>query len=52
MVSHLCQTAEVSRSGYYNYFSSNSQDYRSLRDKEDEGNSRTYGFDQYSRKKL
>lgn len=36
MVSHLCQIAEVSRSGYYNYFSSKSQDHRSVRDKEDE----------------
>lgn len=36
MVSHLCQIVKVSRSGYYNYFSSKSQDYRSIRDKEDE----------------
>ena len=36
MVSHLCQIVKVSRSGYYNYFSSKSQDYRSVRDKEDE----------------
>lgn len=36
MVSHLCQIAEVSRSGYYNYFSSKSQEHRSVRDKEDE----------------
>lgn len=36
MVSYLCQIAEVSRSGYYNYFSSKSQDYRAVRDKEDE----------------
>lgn len=38
MISHLCQIAEVSRSGYYNYFSSKSQDHRFLRD---EGNART-----------
>lgn len=36
MVSHLCQIAEVSRSGYYNYFSYKSQYHRSVRDKEDE----------------
>jgi putative transposase len=36
MISNLCQTAKVSRSGYYNYFSSKSQDHRSVRDKEDE----------------
>lgn len=36
MVSYLCQMAKVSRSGYYNYFSSKSQNYRSQRDKEDE----------------
>lgn len=36
MVSYLCQIVKVSRSGYYNYFSSKSQDYRSVRDKEDE----------------
>lgn len=36
MVSHLCQIAEVSRSGYYNYFLSKSQEHRSVRDKEDE----------------
>ena len=36
MVSYLCIVAKVSRSGYYNYFSSKSQDYRSLRDKDDE----------------
>ncbi|MTK10794.1 MAG: IS3 family transposase [Clostridiaceae bacterium] len=36
MVSHLCQIAEVSRSGYYNYFSSKSQEQRYLRDKKDE----------------
>ncbi len=36
MVSHLCQIAEVSRSGYYNYFSSKSQEHRLVRDKEDE----------------
>jgi len=36
MVSYLCQIAEVSRAGYYNYFSSQSQDCRLQRDKEDE----------------
>ncbi|WP_157450878.1 IS3 family transposase [Clostridium sp. ATCC 25772] len=36
MISHLCEISEVSRSGYYNYFSCKSQDYRSVRDKKDE----------------
>ncbi|MFA9399427.1 MAG: IS3 family transposase [Clostridiaceae bacterium] len=36
MVGYLCKMAEVSRSGYYNYFSSKSQDYRFQCDKEDE----------------
>jgi len=36
MVSHLCKVAKVSRSGYYNCFSSQSQNYKFQRDKEDE----------------
>jgi len=37
MVSYLCEVAEVSRSGYYNYFSLESQNRRKQKDKEDEG---------------
>lgn len=36
MISHLCKISKVSRSGYYNYFSSKSKDYRSQCDKHDE----------------
>jgi transposase InsO family protein len=36
MVSYLCEVAEVSRSGYYNYFSLQSQDRRKQKEKEDE----------------
>ena len=36
MVSYLCQIAKVSRSGYYNYFASQSQEHRFQRDKKDE----------------
>jgi transposase InsO family protein len=36
MISYLCIIAEVSRSGYYNYFSSKSQQARQKRDVEDE----------------
>ncbi|MCT1392061.1 IS3 family transposase [Peribacillus frigoritolerans] len=36
MVSYLCILAGVSRSGYYNYFSLESQERRKLRDKTDE----------------
>lgn len=36
MVSYLCEVAEVSRSGYYNYFSLDSQNRRKQKDKEDE----------------
>ena len=36
MVSYLCQIAKVSRSGYYNYFASKSQEHRFQRDKKDE----------------
>ena len=36
MVGYLCKIANVSRSGYYNYFASKSQHYRFQRDKEDE----------------
>jgi transposase InsO family protein len=36
MVSYLCDVAEVSRSGYYNYFSLESQERRKQRDKSDE----------------
>lgn len=36
MVSYLCTLAGVSRSGYYNYFSLESQERRKLRDKTDE----------------
>lgn len=36
MIGYLCKTVEVSRSGYYNYFASKSQDFRFQRDKEDE----------------
>lgn len=35
MISYLCEIAEVSRSGYYNYFSSKSQQARQKRDMED-----------------
>jgi putative transposase len=37
MVSYLCDLVEVSRSGYYNYFSSESQKRREQKDKSDEG---------------
>jgi transposase InsO family protein len=36
MVSYLCEIAEVSRSGYYNYFSLRSKEQREKRDAEDE----------------
>lgn len=36
MVSYLCKIAEVSRSGYYNYFSMKSQKQRKRKDEEDE----------------
>ncbi len=36
MVSYLCTLADVSRSGYYNYFSLKSQEHRKQRDKQDE----------------
>ncbi|UFT97866.1 IS3 family transposase [Radiobacillus kanasensis] len=36
MVSHLCEIAGVSRSGYYNYFSLQSREQREKRDAEDE----------------
>ncbi|KKB36016.1 Mobile element protein [Bacillus thermotolerans] len=36
MVSYLCTLAGVSRSGYYNYFSFESQERRKLKDKKDE----------------
>lgn len=36
MVSYLCEVAEVSRSGYYNYFSLRSQERRKQKEKEDE----------------
>jgi putative transposase len=36
MVSYLCEIAEVSRSGYYNYFSLQTKKQREKRDKEDE----------------
>ncbi|WP_241657913.1 IS3 family transposase [Anaerobacillus alkaliphilus] len=36
MVSYLCETAGVSRSGYYNYFTSQSKEHREKRDAEDE----------------
>ena len=36
MVSCLCDVAEVSRSGYYNYFSLESQERRKQKDKSDE----------------
>lgn len=36
MVSYLCEVAEVSRSGYYNYFSLQSQERRKQKEKEDE----------------
>ena len=36
MVSYLCTLAGVSRSGYYNYFSLESQERRKLKDKKDE----------------
>ena len=36
MISYLCKVAIVSRSGYYNYFSSKSQQARKNRDKEDD----------------
>jgi inorganic pyrophosphatase/exopolyphosphatase len=36
MVSYLCTLAGVSRSGYYNYFSFESQERRKLTDKKDE----------------
>lgn len=35
-VSYLCQIAKVSRSGYYNYFSSKSHGHRLINEKEDE----------------
>ncbi|WP_255257324.1 MULTISPECIES: IS3 family transposase [unclassified Bacillus (in: firmicutes)] len=35
MVSYLCKIAEVSRSGYYNYFSMKSQEQRKRKDEED-----------------
>jgi putative transposase len=35
-ISYLCDVAEVSRSGYYNYFSLESQERRKQRDKSDE----------------
>lgn len=36
MVSYLCETAGVSRSGYYNYFSLRSKEQREKRDSKDE----------------
>jgi len=36
MVTHLCEIAGVSRSGYYNYFSEKSKEQRKLKDKKDE----------------
>ena len=36
MISYLCKIAGVSRSGYYNYFSSKSQNQEEQRDKQDE----------------
>ncbi|MCA1030943.1 IS3 family transposase [Bacillus timonensis] len=36
MVSHLCKTAGVSRSGYYNYFSEKAKEVRKLKDNKDE----------------
>ena len=36
MISHLCKLSGVSRSGYYNYFSINSQKTRELNDHQDE----------------
>ena len=36
MISYLCDLASVSRSGYYNYFSTKSKGYRESRDIEDE----------------
>ncbi|WP_242225430.1 IS3 family transposase, partial [Bacillus cereus group sp. BfR-BA-01380] len=36
MVSYLCKIVEVSRSGYYNYFSMKSQEQRKRKDEEDE----------------
>ena len=36
MISYLCKVAEVSRSGYYNYFSLKSQQTRQKRDTEDD----------------
>jgi putative transposase len=36
MVSYLCEVAEVSRSGYYHYFSLESQNRRKQKDKKDE----------------
>ena len=36
MISHLCKTCGVSRSGYYSYFSAQSQKSRELRDNRDE----------------
>lgn len=36
MLSHLCKTAGVSRSGYYNYFSAKSQKVRKQRNTQDE----------------
>lgn len=36
MVGYLCEIANVSRSGYYNYFASKSQHYRFQQNKEDE----------------
>lgn len=36
MVSHLCKTAGVSRSGYYNYFSEKAKERRKLKEKKDE----------------
>lgn len=36
MVSYLCTLVNVSRSGYYNYFSLKSQEHRNQRDKQDE----------------
>ncbi|MBP0727361.1 IS3 family transposase [Bacillus sp. RG28] len=36
MVTHLCEIAGVSRSGYYNYFSEKSKEQRKLKNKKDE----------------
>lgn len=36
MISYLCEIADVSRSGYYNYFSAKSQEQRKRKDTEDE----------------